>query len=83
MMADKFIQPPMRRAAFAEMLAKATQELDPVLLAMLAIDRVWARPRCGPAPRAWKSASRRRTRLLRRYCERRWPELRFGVAPIG
>ena len=63
MMADKSIQPPMRRAAFAEMLArlvarprfdrlrgmsllhrfaglKATQQPDPVLLAMLAIDRV-------------------------------------------
>src|ERR1700746_4029994 len=63
MMADKFIQPPMRRAAFAEMLARlvaqprfdrlrgipllhrfaglrATQHPDPVLLAMLAIDRV-------------------------------------------
>ena len=62
-MADKFIQPPIRRAAFAEMLArlvaqprfdrlrgmpllhrfaglKATQQPDPVLLAMLAIDRV-------------------------------------------
>jgi len=63
MMPDKSIQPPMRRAAFAEMLArllaqprfdrlrgmpllyrfagpKATQQPDPVFLAMLAIDRV-------------------------------------------
>ena len=63
MMADKFTQPPMRRAALAETLArllgqpsfdrlramlllhrfaggKAIQKPDPVLLAVLAIDRV-------------------------------------------
>jgi hypothetical protein len=44
----------------------ATVTPDPISLAIFAIDRV-ARPPCAPAPRASKSASQHRTKLLLRY----------------
>jgi len=59
----------------------AIQTPDPVLLAVLAIDRVGPAA-CGPARRGSKCASRRRTRLLRGYCARHWPKRRADAAPI-
>jgi hypothetical protein len=60
---------------------KATQTPDPVLLAILAIDRV------GPAAvRACASGSKfaslRPTKLPRGYCGRRWPKLHDAAASI-
>src|SRR6266404_6529795 len=61
---------------------KAIPMPDPVLLAVLAIDRV------GPAAvRACasvsKCASQRRTRLPHGCCARHWPKPRAGETPIG